>query len=207
MGSQQSLVESPETSNYRKHTHSNPLQRRLIDKFHHAISARVGGLAPRTFLDAGCGEGFVSEHLLQCLPSLELTGFDMNPDCVAAASLRNPSASFLVGSVTDIPFKDNAFEVVGCFEVLEHLTNPEVALNELLRVASTAIVLSVPREPYFSLANVARGKNLDIRPRGSDPDHRQFWSHAAFRTFVEDHARIEWIGTSLPWTICVAQSR
>ena len=33
--------------------------------------------------------------------------------------------------------------------------------------------------------NAARGKNLDIRPRGSDPDHRNIWTRRAFAAFVE----------------------
>jgi 2-polyprenyl-3-methyl-5-hydroxy-6-metoxy-1,4-benzoquinol methylase len=48
------------SSNYRKHTAANPLQRALIDRFHRRIIAEVLALSPRTFLDAGCGEGFVA---------------------------------------------------------------------------------------------------------------------------------------------------
>src|SRR5690606_15782943 len=53
-----------ETSNFHKHTNGNPLQRRLIDRFHHLLMAKIGELAPSSFLDAGCGEGFVSEILI-----------------------------------------------------------------------------------------------------------------------------------------------
>ena len=113
----------------------------------------------------------------------------------------------MVADVTRLPFDDNSFEVAGCFEVLEHLYEPEKALSELLRVSSHAVVLSVPHEPWFCMANVARGKNLDITPKGSDPDHRQFWSRSAFREFVSAQADVEWLGGSLPWTICVAKPR
>ncbi len=198
-----------DTSNYRKHTSGNPLQRRLIDRFHRRIVDRVAALRPESFLDAGCGEGFVAEALLARLPALAVTGFDFNPASVDLARQRAPRATFQVASIFDIPHEANAFDVVGCFEVLEHQDDPAAALRELARVASRAVVLSVPQEPYFSLANAARGKNLDIRPRGSDPDHRQLWRRGAFADFVRADPALDvaWLGGSFPWTICVARKR
>ena len=194
------------TSNYRKHTSSNPLQRWLIGRFHRAIAECVAALDPTTFLDAGCGEGFVARALSDRLPDLALTGCDLNPAAARAAADRNPGAAFAAASVLALPFPDASFDVVGCFEVLEHLPDdvPEQALRELARVARRAVVLSVPHEPSFSLANAARGKNLDVRPRGSDPDHRQFWTRRAFGAFVARSLNVAWLGGSFPWTICVA---
>jgi ubiquinone/menaquinone biosynthesis C-methylase UbiE len=196
-----------DTSNFLKHTHANPLQRRLIDRFHRVIASAILDLSPETFLDAGCGEGFVSRYLRACCPGIEITGFDWNHQSVAMACSANPETPFIVADITRLPFRDQAFDVAGCFEVLEHLPKPEQALSELLRVSRRAVVLSVPHEPYFSVANLARGKNLDIRPRGSDPDHRQFWTRELFRQFVEQQADIQWIGGSFPWTICIATPR
>jgi len=56
----------------------------------------------------------------------------------------------------------------------------------------------------FCLANAARGKNLDVRPRGSDPDHKQFWSRAAFGAFVGEQLVVRTLDGSFPWSICVA---
>ena len=195
------------TSNYRKHTSGNPVQRQLIARFHHTITERVAELKPATFLDAGCGEGFVARALRQRLPDVRLVGFDFNPAAVRLAAAANPGTAFAAASIFALPFADAGFDVVGCFEVLEHQADPEPALLELARVARRAVVLSVPHEPFFSLANAVRGKNLDVRPRGSDPDHRQLWTRAAFAAFVDRHLEIEWLGGSFPWTICVARPR
>ena len=203
-------VETPtalDTSNYVKHTSGNPLQRKLIDRFHEVILERIVELNPTTFLDAGCGEGFVAQLLIERLSSLKLTGFDFNPDSVAMAGEKNPTASFQAASIYEIPFADRSFDVVGCFEVLEHMVEPSKALAELGRVAGRSMVISVPHEPYFCLANAARGKNLDIRPRGSDPDHKNFWTKKAFGEFLVETCpefRVAWLGGSLPWTVCVA---
>ena len=90
--------------------------------------------------------------------------------------------------------------------MLEHLPDdlPRQALSELARVARQAVVLSVPHEPLFSLANAVRGKNLDLRPRGSDPDHKQFWSRSGFGELVGEQFVVRRLVGSFPWTICVA---
>ena len=194
------------SSNYRKHTAANPLQRALIDRFHRKIVAEVVALSPQTFLDAGCGEGFVARQVIDAVPSIDLTGCDVSDVALEIATDVNPEGRFVVGSLTDLPFPDRSFDVVGCFEVLEHLPGdlPRRALSELARVARRAAVLSVPHEPVFCLANAARGKNLDVRPKGSDPDHKQFWSRSAFGALVGEQFVVQKLDGSFPWTICVA---
>jgi ubiquinone/menaquinone biosynthesis C-methylase UbiE len=194
------------SSNYRKHTAGNPIQRALIERFHRKIVAEIAALKPQTFLDAGCGEGFVAQRVLREVPGIALTGCDVSDAALAVAAGANPEGRFVAGSVVELPFADKSFEVVGCFEVLEHLTGelPRQALAEMARVARRSVVLSVPHEPAFCLANAARGKNWDVRPRGSDPDHKQFWSRAAFGQLVGERFRVRKLDGSLPWTICVA---
>lgn len=196
-----------DTSNYRKHTSDNPVQRRLIDRFHDKIEGIITDLQPRTLLDAGCGEGFVDELLLRVMPDLEITGFDVLPDSVKLAELRNPRATFSTGSIYDIDHPDNSFDVVIALEVMEHLHEPDKALAEMARVASDYVVMSVPHEPFFCLANAARGKNLDIDPKGSDPDHRNFWSRRKFGEFASRELDVVTLTGSLPWTICVGRPR
>jgi SAM-dependent methyltransferase len=199
-----------DTSNYIKHTSGNPVQRKLIERFHATLLDKIADINPTTFLDAGCGEGFVADLIMKRVPEVKLTGFDFNPHSVEMAQKMNPAAEFVTASIFDIPFPDKTFDLVGCFEVLEHQTDPASALGELARVSSRSIILSVPHEPYFCMANVARGKNLDIRPRGSDPDHKQFWSRAKFGEFVTTTCpdfKIDWLGGSLPWTICIASRK
>jgi ubiquinone/menaquinone biosynthesis C-methylase UbiE len=202
-------AESEISSNYRKHTAANPLQRALIDRFHRKIVAEVVGLSPHSFLDAGCGEGFVARKVIDAIPGISLTGCDVSQSALAIAATANPEATFVAGSVVDLPFPDRSFDVVGCFEVLEHLPgdSPGSALSELGRVARQAVVLSVPHEPLFCLANAVRGKNLDVRPRGSDPDHKQFWSRADFGEVVGERFVVQKLTGSFPWTICVATVR
>lgn len=196
-----------DTSNYKKHTSDNPVQRKLIDRFHAKVTTIVTDLRPATMLDAGCGEGFVVDIFQTAMPEVQIAGFDVLGDSVKVAQQRNPRANIAVGDIYNIDFADDSFDMVYCFEVLEHLHEPDRALKELARVAKNHVVLSVPHEPFFCLANAARGKNLDIRPRGSDPDHRNFWSRDTFAEFAGMELDVTMLTGSMPWTILAGTPR
>src|SRR5215217_8145813 len=100
------------SSNYRKHTAANPLQRALIDRFHRKIVSEVLALSPESFLDAGCGEGFVARRLIDSAPDIDVTGCDVSEGALEIAARANLEARFVVGSVIDLPFPDRSFDVV-----------------------------------------------------------------------------------------------
>lgn len=48
--------------------------------------------------------------------------------------------NFVLGSITHLPFRTNAFTQAICSNVLEHIPNYRVALTELTRVSVTVII-------------------------------------------------------------------
>lgn len=42
--------------------------------------------------------------------------------------------SFIIGSLTSLPFKDNIFDICVCVDVLEHILNKLQAITEVSRV-------------------------------------------------------------------------
>lgn len=172
------------SSNLRRYTTSNPLYRWHMDAFHRSIFSLVERAGPSQVLDAGCGEGFGVYHLARWDPSLTLAGIDLDGDAIAYARTRfGEVASFEQGSILDLPYADDALDLVLCSEVLEHLHAPHRAVTELKRVARSHVLITVPLEPFFKALNhCAQWLGLS-----GDPGHVQFWSHDAFQHFIQNH--------------------
>jgi hypothetical protein len=51
--------------------------------------------------------------------------------------------NFIKASAKHLPFRNDVFETVTAFEVIEHLDNPFLAIKEMLRVCNSKIVLLV----------------------------------------------------------------
>ena len=113
------------------------------------IAAAIRRAAPPAMarvLDAGCGSGG-NLALLAEFGSVHGFEFDHDARGVAAALGIGEVAH---GSLPDgIPFRDTQFDVIGLFDVLEHLEHPVPALRALRgRLApSAALVLMVPANP------------------------------------------------------------
>lgn len=96
--------------------------------------SEIVALRPQTILEIGIGNGILS-YLLRKV-GVQVTTLDINP-------LLEPD---IVGSVVSVPSEPNAFDVVACFQVLEHLpfdTFP-TALQELHRIVRRHAVISLP---------------------------------------------------------------
>nr|WP_256444588.1 methyltransferase domain-containing protein [Aquihabitans sp. G128] len=101
-----------------------------------------------------------------------------------------------------LPFEADTFDLVLAIEVLEHVPYPELALSELHRVARRDVVVSVPREPIWSAANLARGKYL--KDLGNTPGHINHWSKKGFAELVGRRFDVRAVHSPFPWTMVAA---
>ncbi|MDL9977897.1 class I SAM-dependent methyltransferase [Microbacterium sp. ASV49] len=61
-------------------------------------------------LDAGCGTGRMTAHLLARHPSLSLVGSDLSPEMLRQARLAVPDVEFVEGDLAALPFDDASFD-------------------------------------------------------------------------------------------------
>ncbi|MEJ8281354.1 class I SAM-dependent methyltransferase [Pseudonocardia spirodelae] len=83
-------------------------------------------------LDVGCGVGRLLADAAAA--GLAVTGVDVERRLLAAAERAVPGADLRVADAHELPFDGGTFDVVTLVQVLEHLTNPVLALREAGRV-------------------------------------------------------------------------
>ncbi|MGD1058492.1 MAG: methyltransferase domain-containing protein [Solirubrobacteraceae bacterium] len=107
--------------------------------------------AGRRVLDAGCGAAY-GTILLAEAGALEVVGVDRASEVLDSVRTQMPSNVVLnEGDVTALPYENGRFDLVVCFEVIEHLDDPGRALDEFRRVLTPEGVLAVSspnREVY-----------------------------------------------------------
>ena len=96
-------------------------------------------IQPKTLLEVGPGRYMFHDYLQR--HGVEVTLLDIEP----------PELPGAIGTVTELPFQNNAFDVSVAFEVLEHIPFEDfrTALAELGRVARSRVIISIPDCRYY----------------------------------------------------------
>lgn len=98
-------------------------------------------------LNIGCSTGRSSEYLSQFgnVSSIEYDKF-----CCEFATEKT-GLEIIHGSITELPFEDNIFDLVCAFDVIEHVENDILAVSEMKRVARKNGLLFVTVPAFMSL--------------------------------------------------------
>jgi SAM-dependent methyltransferase len=93
-------------------------------------------------LDAGCGSG---RNMIELARHGTVTGVELSAPSVQKARERN-SGEVIEGSVLEMAFADDSFELAVSLDVIEHLEDDLAALRELRRTVAPggALLVTVP---------------------------------------------------------------
>lgn len=103
-----------------------------------------------SFLEIGCGTGFVLSGIRAARPDLRLAGSDVFCEGLDFARQRLPGVDLFQMDACDIPF-EREFDVVGAFDVLEHIDNDQQALREIYRSLQPGggVLITVPQHRFL----------------------------------------------------------
>jgi SAM-dependent methyltransferase len=118
------------------HLHYTDAYHRLIaaggENSPHRWRARKAALAPYkqsgALLDLGCSSGAFLESMKG--KPWKLYGIEMSAENAHTAQDRS-GAEIFVGDIPDAPFAPGSFDVITCFDVLEHVFDPVVVLRRV----------------------------------------------------------------------------
>ena len=107
---------------------------------HHFPSSRV-------FCDVGCGTGATLHAVAQAFPSLKLIGIDCFQEGLVWARKQVPQATLMLGDIHALPAAAAKADVLGLFDVLEHIPDDAGVLSKLRAVLQPGggLILTVPQ--------------------------------------------------------------
>jgi len=112
-------------------------------------------VAGRSVLDAGCGAGYGSRLLAEA-GAAAVVGVDIAQAVLEAVAPSMPdNVELRPGDLRRLEIEDGSFEVVVCFEVIEHFDEPQVVLDELARVLAPGglLLISSPNRGVYQPGN------------------------------------------------------
>jgi SAM-dependent methyltransferase len=108
------------------------------------------GLQNKKVLEVGSGRGYLQDIVV------DYTGLDLSP--AVAPNYHKP---FVVGSATAMPFSDSSFDAAWTVWVLEHISTPQKALEEMRRVVKPGgvmlLIVAWNCQPWFA-------EGFEVRP-------------------------------------------
>ena len=193
---------------YDKYGTRNPIAVWMVENFARSLSTLVQRSNPDSIHEVGCGEGHWV--LRWYSEGLDVRGSDFSSKVIEIArdNARQravPDDRFKVLSIYDLDSVADSADLIVCCEVLEHLEEPQRALESLQRVTRNQIILSVPREPVWRVMNLARGKYL--AQLGNTPGHIQHWSRRSFVGLISRYFEVVEVLSPLPWTMLLCKKR
>lgn len=177
--------------------------RKLIDAEHrlrYLWAAQVA--AGKDVLDAGCGLAY-GTHILTSAEASRVAGVDIDPEAIEEAQRRIPELAdaLQLGDIRDLRFDDDSFDLVVCFETIEHVEEPERALFEFRRVLRPGGLLLVS------------SPNPDVYPAGNEHHVREYrpaelaGALAEYFRNVDSYSQAAWLASGIEPTPGAGEDR
>jgi len=131
-----------------------------------------------TAIDAGTGPGTLALAIAPLVG--DVVGVDFVPELLDKARRDAPAnVRFMEGDVMALPFEDFSFDLACSRRTLHHVSRPELALSELVRVAGLGGRVFV--EDQIAPADPLAAFELDRFERRRDPSHNRTLSDGDLR--------------------------
>lgn len=128
----------------------------LLQRFWHGrrfaeVQNFLNGIKAKRILDIGCHGGRFTFEISKKFQSSAIYGIDVSEAGIEYAQKRYKNMHFYVARAEKLPFRTNYFDMVTCFEVLEHIDEPMKVIREVVRVLKKSgnFIVLIPTENFL----------------------------------------------------------
>jgi len=141
-------------------------------------------------LEVGCGTGAILSELPN---SAGLHGLDIDANALAQCRVHVPTAALVQGNALQLPYANEAFEIIYCHFLLLWVSDPLQALLEMKRVAQSGGHIIAFAEPDYTaridqppeLAELGGWQTESLKRQGADPGLGGRLADLFFRAGIE----------------------
>lgn len=103
-----------------------------------------------SFLEIGCGTGYVLNNIAENFPDMKLTGSEIYLEGIKFAKKRVSNAEFVQLDATKMPFS-NKFDAIGAFDVLEHIEDDKEVMKGVYKALKKDgyFFITVPQHKFL----------------------------------------------------------
>lgn len=133
----------------------------------------------QSLLEIGCGTGYVLSGIAKTYANANLYGSEIFTKGLGFAAARVPTASLVQMDARRLPYIDE-FDVIGAFDVLEHIEEDQQVLAQMHAALKPGgiILITVPQHPWLWSATDNRACHIR---RYTETDIRRKIEMAGFR--------------------------
>ncbi|KAJ7045094.1 S-adenosyl-L-methionine-dependent methyltransferase [Mycena alexandri] len=174
------------TAQYTHGHHDSVLRSHSWRTAQNSCAYLLSSLTPNMhILDVGCGPGTITADLAKLVPAGHVTGIERSVEDVLQKARDHAAAqgviniTYAIDDVLALSFPDNSFDVVHAHQVLQHVSDPILALKEMLRVAKPGGIVAARDTDFEAMTWFPESKGIALwrkthqqvaRSNGGEPD-------------------------------------
>ncbi len=149
-------------------------QAKWTEDFRSQIYRQINLRNAKRVLEVGCGTGVITNELKQ-KTSAKITAIDSDENMVEIAEKNVVDVKFLAENVEKLTMKDNFFDVILCQYLFLWLSNPKIAISEMVRVCKKGGHVVALAEPDYGAwieypeLNLGEKHIEYLKSEGADP--------------------------------------